>query len=712
MSTADLNDDLELAAIWIALHDATESRRFYAARILARHDVKSHVRDVQRLVDQEPSGRVRFWLSVALAKAGFWSELTWANWDRIDLGDPATLAGDIRACGPFPPGAMEAIRDTAERSWVFAAFLRSVDAHIPAGDTAATPDDGDDTPDFEPTGSAPRGVGSSGETELPDFGAEAAVDEPPEPETATRQAYPRVDAPDVVVVDHPFDVIVGVAPRRDRTLVGTGGFDLTGDEVRLEVLLTYDPQSLRLDGDSRLSLPVTRDDPYPSATVRFTALDGDDLGNERRIGVHYLLDGVVRAIAWRVVVAVLTPDEVAGAPKPQTRERELLDLTSLVAEDAPDLVLAVFRADSAAPGHYVWAAYPSAAGVTVPDSKRARSLGDPRSYTTDIGREVAMSNDRYALYAFLVGTGRTIGDAVPPAIQAAIREVAQRPDPAEAASVLLLTEEPYVPWELAAFTPPLATRFGGASPFLGAHVALGRWPLTESRPRPVPRRSVEVVDRAVLTATYVGVTGWPQLPFAEAEAAALAERYPRTAVVEPVFRDVLDCLGGQPATDVLHVALHGRFDPQGVDQGLVLLAPKANGGFGPQYLKPQHVDAVTMPRPTFLFLNACQVGQGQVTLGDYAGLAAALLRAGASGVVAALWNVEDEVASRVADEFYAAVYRGDDAPSVAETLRRIRANYTADNVDTGTSDSATFVAYQLFGHPRLRLLSGQGDDGG
>jgi CHAT domain-containing protein len=216
----------------------------------------------------------------------------------------------------------------------------------------------------------------------------------------------------------------------------------------------------------------------------------------------------------------------------------------------------------------------------------------------------------------------------------------------------------------------------------------------------------------VLTAKYVGVTGWPQLPFAEAEAAALADRYPRTAVVEPVFRDVLDCLGGAPAVDVLHVALHGRFDPQGVDQGLVLLAPKANGGFGPQYLKPQHVDAVTMPRPTFLFLNACQVGQGQVALGDYAGLAAAFLRAGASGVVAALWNVEDEVASRVADEFYTSVYGGDGAPSVAEALRRIRATYTAENVDAGTGDSATFVAYQLFGHPRLRLIPRQGDDDG
>ena len=58
MSTADLNDDLELEAIWIALRDADESRRFDAARELARHDVRPHVDDVQRRVDEVQFGRV------------------------------------------------------------------------------------------------------------------------------------------------------------------------------------------------------------------------------------------------------------------------------------------------------------------------------------------------------------------------------------------------------------------------------------------------------------------------------------------------------------------------------------------------------------------------------------------------------------------------------------------------------------------------------
>ncbi|MGH3926322.1 MAG: hypothetical protein ACRDTT_26235, partial [Pseudonocardiaceae bacterium] len=298
MGPADLNDDLLLEAIWKARDETDETRRLEAARAIARLDLRGRVQDVQRLADREPSGRVRFWLSVALAKAGGWQLLAWEDWDQVDLGDPVSLAADVAACGPFPTAMIEAIQEAASRSWVLAAFLPSRGAAIPVGGahssvgTAATPDD---------------------ESELPDFDAGAAVDEPSAPPSIppTREAYPRVDAPDVVVVDHPFDVTVGIAPRRDRTLVGTGAFDVSDGDL-IDMMLTYDPQSLRLDGESRLSLPATLDDPYPSATVRFTALDGDDLGTERRIGVHYLIEGVVVGIAWRVVVAVSTPDEVAG----------------------------------------------------------------------------------------------------------------------------------------------------------------------------------------------------------------------------------------------------------------------------------------------------------------------------------------------------------------------------------------------------------------
>jgi CHAT domain/TIR domain len=565
-----------------------------------------------------------------------------------------------------------------------------------------------------------RGVGSRPLSAGPTVGHPS--EDPSTPSRPTkppnRQVYPLVEAPGVVVVEKPFDVTVGIAPRRDRKLIGTGGFAVTSDMV-LEVVLAFDPGSLRVDGESRFTLVMTSTDPYPTRLLRFTALDGDELVRERRIGVHYLRDGAVVGIAWRLIVAVPTADDVAGTPVPPIRERELLDLSSVLIEDPPDLVLAVYRADTAAVGDYVWSAYPAAAGIVVPDHKRGENIGDPTEFSRSIDAEVARTGPGQgrALYDFLIGTGKRIGRKVPSAIQWAIRAVAERAGTRVAASVLLFTEDPYVPWELAVLSSPLNTELKNSpllgmplhtawdnSPFLGAHVAIGRWPLTETRPRPIPRRSVEVVGRAVLTARYERVIRWPQLPEAEAEAASIATAYPGTVTIEPLYSKVMDCLRGDPEVDILHVALHGRFDPAGIDQGLVLLAPQDGGGYAAQYLKPQHVESVTMPRPTFVFLNACQVGAGQRVLGDYAGLAAAFLSAGASGVVAALWNVNDQVARAVAEQFYQALDA--DRVPVAELLRRIRAQYTWQIAEAQPDGRATtLLAYQLVGHPRLRLTT-------
>ena len=104
-----------------------------------------------------------------------------------------------------------------------------------------------------------------------------------------------------------------------------------------------------------------------------------------------------------------------------------------------------------------------------------------------------------------------------------------------------------------------------------------------------------------------------------------------------------------------------------------------------------------MPRPMFVFLNACHVGAGQRVLGDYAGLATAFLSAGAAGVVAALWNVHDLAARDVAVNFYRDLDA--DAVPVAAVLRRIRAQYTRQYADKYAVGRATLLAYQLFGHP-------------
>ena len=140
--------------------------------------------------------------------------------------------------------------------------------------------------------------------------------------------------------------------------------------------------------------------------------------------------------------------------------------------------------------------------------------------------------------------------------------------------------------------------------------------------------------------------------------------------------------------DVLHFSLHGKYDPGTAKQGLVLVDGEV--------IDRLVVEGRLTRRAPLVFLNACQVGTGQETLGDYAGLAESFLFAGASAVVAPLWSIDDGVASAMAERFYDKAFAGE---AVAEIVRAERAAF-------GTGDdpnSSTLVAFQFFGHPAFRL---------
>ena len=111
----------------------------------------------------------------------------------------------------------------------------------------------------------------------------------------------------------------------------------------------------------------------------------------------------------------------------------------------------------------------------------------------------------------------------------------------------------------------------------------------------------------------------------------------------PEIWAVIDLFRGRPPADVVHVALHGQYDGQGDQEGIVLLAKSPAGGATAQFLTPAELENGELDHGPFVFLNACQVGTDERVLGDYGGFASTLLRIGAVGVVVPLWNVKDDV---------------------------------------------------------------------
>ncbi|CRK59480.1 hypothetical protein [Alloactinosynnema sp. L-07] len=527
------------------------------------------------------------------------------------------------------------------------------------------------------------------------------IPEGPEPPT-TREAWPALDFPAAVAADERFDIDVGIGPRQDIELFGTGSFTVPSTSVELEVVLMYDPAAFAPVGWANpIRLTVTPTRPYPLATVGMTALGGPNLRTRRDIGASFYVDGGLRGYASRGIEVTGTPSGVVPL-----FDGGLLDIGPLLAQDAPDLVVVVERGEDLRGQTLLWSTRTTLPGVpAAPGPFRSEIGEDPAAFARRIRLDIgAFGGDARGTTLKLIGVGRAIADHIPEEVRAALTAAAAARAP-EPATVLLLSSEPHVPWELAVLDPPPP-----GSPFLGSAMAIGRWVLAKSRPRPTPPTQVRADRHTVVTARYEGVAGWSRLPFAEAEAERLRLAYPPADEIEPLHSAVLDCLEAGPVGGVLHFALHGRYDPENAQDGLVLLAPSDADPtrLVPRFLQPDQVAALEFTTAPFVFLNSCQVGAAGEVLGDYSGLAKAFLAAGAAGVVAPLWNVNDEAAGALADSFYRAAY-GPESLAPAEFLRRARSQVTRTDFPAWP---ATTLAYQFFGHPRLRLRRDKGANHG
>lgn len=133
-------------------------------------------------------------------------------------------------------------------------------------------------------------------------------------------------------------------------------------------------------------------------------------------------------------------------------------------------------------------------------------------------------------------------------------------------------------------------------------------------------------------------------------------------------RDVklLDDAGGDAAAvkaawtrgaDVMHFATHGLADV-GQPIASLLMLPAVDGGGNPAYLTAGQVQE-WQGDVDLVYLSACDTALGPVRFADgMPGLQRAFLRAGAHGVIATLWPIEDVYASQFALDFYRRYLQG------------------------------------------------------
>lgn len=525
------------------------------------------------------------------------------------------------------------------------------------------------------------------------LGQDAALSEPPadsapvitprpaRPEPP-RSVYALLDAPATVVAREELEVRVGLSATQSAGVIG-GALPLPESTVYPYVLslqLVAEGFELADGGAWRREVTATEEAPYPSTVFRLRSLPQEEAVHPRALQVIYSVGGQTIGFAVRPVAVVRTAaDRYAAPPREQA---PAVDMRVPIEPVAPDLTIHILR-DPEVRESLLWTLESPHEGVawTADDAKRVScDIGDqPREFARQIVQQVNMQEGKKTLKLQMKGIGKRIAQNVPQpvwdAIHAAGRAAGGPP------SILILSAEAHIPWELAAVPAPLLVE--GAPPFLGAQANVGRWVLGQGSPQVPPPHDLGIARMAVVWGVYSS-SKWARLKAAEEEAATLREEY-GAEFVDAKLDPVLDCLLGTPPVHALHFAIHGLYNPGGVQDGFVLADD--------QSISPTQVSGAELPQRPFVFLNACQVGSGQEVLGDYTGMASAFLDAHASAVIAPLWSVKDTIAKDISLTFYREAFKGE---PVATILRRQRAQYGAD-------DSATYLAYQYFGHPGLRI---------
>jgi CHAT domain-containing protein len=176
-----------------------------------------------------------------------------------------------------------------------------------------------------------------------------------------------------------------------------------------------------------------------------------------------------------------------------------------------------------------------------------------------------------------------------------------------------------------------------------------------------------------------GATGgvvFSKLPGSEAEARAIATLFERSTPASGI--KLLSGAQGNAenvkslwtaGADVFHFATHGLADlRQPLGSLLMLSAVDADGR--PTYLTAGQVQE-WRGDANLVYLSACETAVGPARFADgMPGLQRAFLRAGAQGVIATLWAIEDVYARQFATDFYRRYTQGvPAAQALSETQR-------------------------------------------
>ena len=380
------------------------------------------------------------------------------------------------------------------------------------------------------------------------------------------------------------------------------------------------------------------------------------------------------------------PADVSGGQQALTRAQvAVASTTSPVLADVAWLEIAQLEREGQTRFQYELRLPGVAQRLTGP----AAPIQDAQAFVANLFREVQQlwfdRSDRPEAYlADLQDLGAHLFEELfPQELQAALWDHRDDLD-----NLLLLADEPFVPWELVHLKPPTGPRQKQPR-FLGQR-GLVRWPFTPFPQQPSLRARAGKVF--AVCPHYADHT--LDLGEVQAEAQFLTANLGATSVAGTTdgVRRLLRRRGG---FDLLHFSGHGTADPGNIAEAKLLLAGREVGGA----LVSDYLTSTTVAENVRLadrdgggplvVLNACQVGRQGEDLTSLGGFARAFLDAGASAFVSCLWSVNQTPARLLVETFYARLFAGDTGAAAA----------LAGRTAARAEGDATWLAYVVYARP-------------
>ncbi|GAB4272401.1 MAG: hypothetical protein Kow0092_27480 [Deferrisomatales bacterium] len=538
----------------------------------------------------------------------------------------------------------------------------------------------------------------------------------PGPSARPFSAYPRLEAPEDVGPGQAFDLVVGLALDQQPGVAG-GRFTLVTEEEAFDLVVQVLAPGFEAPQGIRRFLHVRRSHPGAAEVrVRLVAPTPEEALWVSHLEVEFTYEGHLLARAWREIRVVAAGTTAPGGPV----ETAATGFATRPDVAAPDLQVTINESPDETALEWL---FTSPLPVDLPAGKVVTTLKGKNAQSFALGeiKTVAEKDGTRFIDEQILGIARHVSDAMPLefwTVLGRVWETARARDPDTPASVLLVSSEPYIPWELASteedWVDP-ALLDPDRPPLLGAQLRVGRWiPPGPKRPRGVQRPSlppahrIEVDRIALVVGDYLAEQGQRPLPLAKEEGKKLSLRYdtvPLSATeddLDRLLRDALERDGTPVSVSAVHFACHGEVDPANPRYNGIVLSDRS------VRLSPNIVSGsrICRQREPFVFLNACQLGFSSELLADYGGMAGEFLRAGSRGFVAPLWSVDDRIARDVAVGFYERALDGE--VPVGEVLREIRSRFDLAQ----DSPPSTYLAYVFYGHPNLILAPAAGGPSG